>query len=221
GGSAVTAVALVDGDNTLVTVGTDRILRVLDVRTGGRGVVVSGSNGFGGWHGSGSSDSLSPPGSKSPPRLGARTLAAAGASGGFAESEFRPGTASASFRLGTAAARSRPGTAGRSRPGTAAAAAAAAAAATAMPEPCLPVLRAVRGAHDADITALAVSRRLGLVATSSPDLTVRVWDYATLTLASVCVGHRHEPTVLCFCEPLPLLAAADGSGLVLVWGMPP
>ncbi|CAM9151762.1 unnamed protein product, partial [Discosporangium mesarthrocarpum] len=79
------------------------------------------------------------------------------------------------------------------------------------------VWRSVRHAHNADITALAFSAPLGLLATSSHDLTVRVWDYALLRLEEVIVGHLHEVSCLCFLDPLPFLATADTAGKVMLW----
>ncbi|CAM9349206.1 unnamed protein product [Choristocarpus tenellus] len=83
------------------------------------------------------------------------------------------------------------------------------------------VLRSVRQAHDADITAVTFSANLGLLATAAHDLTVRVWDYALLTLEEVLVAHLHELTCLCFLDPLPCLATADAAGKVMLWATRP
>jgi WD domain, G-beta repeat len=79
------------------------------------------------------------------------------------------------------------------------------------------LLRRVANAHEGDITAVAFSANLSLIATASTDTTVRLWDYALLALDAVCVGHRHDITALCFLDPLPALATADCAGHVMIW----
>lgn len=56
---------------------------------------------------------------------------------------------------------------------------------------CTALLRSVRDAHDGDITFVAASARLGLLATSSNDLTVRV---RVCTILRACI-HLYRPSV--------------------------
>ncbi|CAM9316088.1 unnamed protein product, partial [Hapterophycus canaliculatus] len=86
---------------------------------------------------------------------------------------------------------------------------------------CALTLRSVMNAHDGDITLMEVSSRLGLIATASSDLTVRLWDYGLLRLEEVIVAHRQEITCVRFLDPLPCLATADMTGKVLVWATRP
>ncbi|CAM9511695.1 unnamed protein product [Ectocarpus sp. 12 AP-2014] len=86
---------------------------------------------------------------------------------------------------------------------------------------CAFTLRSVVNAHEGDITLMGASARLGLIATASSDLTVRLWDYGLLRLEEVIVAHRQEITCVRFLDPLPCLATADMTGKVLVWATRP
>eukprot|EP00752_Nemacystus_decipiens_P011039 g9808.t1 len=86
---------------------------------------------------------------------------------------------------------------------------------------CAFTLRSVVNAHDGDITLVAASARLGLIATASSDLTVRLWDYQLLRLEDIIVAHRQEITCIRFLDPLPCLATADMTGKVLLWATRP
>ncbi|CAM9298583.1 unnamed protein product [Ectocarpus fasciculatus] len=86
---------------------------------------------------------------------------------------------------------------------------------------CAFTVRSVVNAHDGDITLMGASARLGLIATASSDLTVRLWDYGLLRLEEVIVAHRQEITCVRFLDPLPCLATADMTGKVLIWATRP
>lgn len=105
------------------------------------------------------------------------------------------------------------------------------------------LLRSVVNAHHADITALAASRELGLVATGGADATLHIWDLAVryiqwqwhcvcerevashdmlafaqdLRLEAQLKGHHAEITAVAFVDPYPLLVSADCAGHVMLW----
>mmetsp|Transcript_3586 Transcript_3586/g.12606 ORF Transcript_3586/g.12606 Transcript_3586/m.12606 type:complete len:910 (-) Transcript_3586:797-3526(-) len=82
------------------------------------------------------------------------------------------------------------------------------------------LLRTMKG-HSKDITCLANSFSLKLVATSGADGHILVWHYGLGVLEGICKGHSQDVTVLTFLEPFPLLLSADILGNVCLWGMPP
>ncbi|CAM9325025.1 unnamed protein product, partial [Phaeothamnion confervicola] len=77
------------------------------------------------------------------------------------------------------------------------------------------LLREVNGAHDADITALALSRPLGLVATGAADGTLRLWDFQYwFRDADAAQLGGAELLQLLFLDPYPLLLTGDAGGCV-------
>jgi WD40 repeat protein len=82
-----------------------------------------------------------------------------------------------------------------------------------------PTPRSIANAHGADITCAATSHLLSLVATSSADFSVRVWDLQNAKLEAVLSGHTAEVAAVCFVEPYPVLASADSHGTIMVWGV--
>ena len=82
-----------------------------------------------------------------------------------------------------------------------------------------PTPRSIANAHVADITCAATSHLLSLVATSSADFSVRVWDLQNAKLEAVLSGHTAEVAAVCFVEPYPVLASADSHGTIMVWGV--
>ncbi|KAG5178486.1 WD40-repeat-containing domain protein [Tribonema minus] len=83
------------------------------------------------------------------------------------------------------------------------------------------LLRRMHPAHDGDISQLAFSADLQLIATAASDLTIRLWDYSLLALDAVCVGHRHDVAALRFLHPLPAIASAEARGRVMIWATRP
>jgi WD40 repeat protein len=69
----------------------------------------------------------------------------------------------------------------------------------------LPTLRRMLDAHDQKISTLSFSRRLSLIATSSPGRSVRLWDFQTLRLEDVCLGLSDDAIALEFVEPYSML----------------
>ena len=86
------------------------------------------------------------------------------------------------------------------------------------------MLRSVSKIHDRDVTCVAVSRELALVATGSADFSVRLWDLAFSRPVGICSGHTSEITSLAFVasgasRTYPLLLSADSVGNVMLWGV--
>lgn len=81
-----------------------------------------------------------------------------------------------------------------------------------------PLLRGITNAHDADITQLAYSYTLGLVATSSSDGVIKVWDYVYFSYEGQC-SPTPSPTAtsLAFFDPYPLLVSSHDDGSISFW----
>ena len=80
--------------------------------------------------------------------------------------------------------------------------------------------RFVHGAHDAAITLSAVDGDLGLLATAAPDLTVRVWEVATLRMLSLAlVPEGREVGALSFLDGFPGLCAALSDSTIKVYAI--
>jgi len=74
--------------------------------------------------------------------------------------------------------------------------------------------------HKGDITCVAYSRHLGLIATGSTDCVIAVREYLKLRILACLLGHKTDVTSLAFVEPYPLLVSADFGGNVAVWAVP-
>jgi WD40 repeat protein len=72
--------------------------------------------------------------------------------------------------------------------------------------------------HTDDITCIALSHPTSLIASGSNDRTVRVWDFETGKLDGI-LKHDAPLAALHFLADLPLLVAADASGVIKVWGV--
>eukprot|EP00435_Cladocopium_sp_Y103_P029384 s482_g7.t1 len=82
------------------------------------------------------------------------------------------------------------------------------------------VHRRATNSHKGDITCVAYSRHLGLIATGSTDCVIAVREYLKLRILSYLLGHKTDVTALAFVEPYPLLVSADFGGNVAVWAVP-
>lgn len=82
------------------------------------------------------------------------------------------------------------------------------------------VWRKLTNVHDGDITCVAFSRHLGLIATGSTDCVIAITEYERLRGVSSLIGHRSDITCLSFVEPLPLLVSSDLGGNVALWAVP-
>merc|ERR1712136_684944 len=80
--------------------------------------------------------------------------------------------------------------------------------------------RSAKNVHHGDITCVAFSRHLGLVATGSIDCVISVREYERLRPVSSLLGHKSEILALAFVEPFPLLASTDAGGNVAIWVVP-
>lgn len=75
--------------------------------------------------------------------------------------------------------------------------------------------------HNGDITCVAFSRHLGLIATGSTDFVISLREYERLRTTSSLLGHKTDITALAFVEPFPLLVSSDFGGNVAIWAVPP
>jgi WD40 repeat protein len=83
------------------------------------------------------------------------------------------------------------------------------------------LLRRITNSHKSDITALAHSYNLSLIATGSADSCVKIWDYEFVRLEANLVGHTSAITCVLFLDPLPCLISCDVGGNVLLWATRP
>jgi WD40 repeat protein len=83
------------------------------------------------------------------------------------------------------------------------------------------LLRKMSGGHGSDITALAYSENLSLIASSDSDGFLNIWDFEFATLEDSCIGHTSGLTALAFLDPYPALLAADNNGNICLWAMRP
>eukprot|EP00743_Colponemidia_sp_Colp-15_P008893 GILK01009703.1.p1 GENE.GILK01009703.1~~GILK01009703.1.p1 ORF type:complete len:1022 (-),score=193.31 GILK01009703.1:203-2842(-) len=79
------------------------------------------------------------------------------------------------------------------------------------------VLRQVLNAHSLDITCMAYSRPLSLIASGSSDFVLQIWDYERCKLEFSLTGHCAEIICCTFLDPFPLLCSADYSGAICIW----
>eukprot|EP00281_Chroomonas_sp_CCMP1168_P016732 CAMPEP_0206215802 /NCGR_PEP_ID=MMETSP0047_2-20121206/2388_1 /ASSEMBLY_ACC=CAM_ASM_000192 /TAXON_ID=195065 /ORGANISM="Chroomonas mesostigmatica_cf, Strain CCMP1168" /LENGTH=801 /DNA_ID=CAMNT_0053638119 /DNA_START=93 /DNA_END=2495 /DNA_ORIENTATION=+ len=82
------------------------------------------------------------------------------------------------------------------------------------------LLRTMKG-HSKDITCMANSFALKLVATSGADGHILVWHYGLGLLEGICKGHSQDVTQLAFLDPHPMLLSSDILGNIAIWGVPP
>merc|ERR1719386_532536 len=75
--------------------------------------------------------------------------------------------------------------------------------------------------HGGDITCVAFSKHLGLIATGSTDRVVSLREYERLRLVAPLFGHKMDITCLQFLDPFPLLVSADFNGNIAIWVVTP
>ena len=83
------------------------------------------------------------------------------------------------------------------------------------------LLRRIEKAHRTDITALAHSHMLSLIATGSADSTLKIWDYEFCRLDSQMSGHTSPISCVHFLDPYPALLSCDAGGNVMLWAVRP
>eukprot|EP00520_Triparma_pacifica_P014822 CAMPEP_0118634720 /NCGR_PEP_ID=MMETSP0785-20121206/1698_1 /TAXON_ID=91992 /ORGANISM="Bolidomonas pacifica, Strain CCMP 1866" /LENGTH=682 /DNA_ID=CAMNT_0006525715 /DNA_START=109 /DNA_END=2154 /DNA_ORIENTATION=+ len=83
------------------------------------------------------------------------------------------------------------------------------------------LLRRIENAHSNDITALAHSFNLSLIATGGEDCIVKVWDYEFCRLESSLFSHTSPVTCLKFLDPFPVLMSCDAGGNIMLWATRP
>eukprot|EP00929_Paragymnodinium_shiwhaense_P070370 TRINITY_DN35643_c0_g1_i3.p1 TRINITY_DN35643_c0_g1~~TRINITY_DN35643_c0_g1_i3.p1 ORF type:complete len:1014 (-),score=163.95 TRINITY_DN35643_c0_g1_i3:88-3000(-) len=80
--------------------------------------------------------------------------------------------------------------------------------------------REASNVHNGDITCVAFSRHLGLLATGSTDYVISLREYERLRTVASLLGHKADITALAFVEPFALLVSADIAGFVAIWSVP-
>ena len=84
------------------------------------------------------------------------------------------------------------------------------------------LLRCVNHAHNADITKMAFSHALSLVATASIDGVLRVWDYVYFSLEGECNPLQETPiTAITFFDPYAVLISGHEDGSLCFWSVRP
>ena len=78
------------------------------------------------------------------------------------------------------------------------------------------LLRTMTGGHAADITTLAYSRYLSMIASGSSDGYICLWDFEFGRLNGTC---EHYSSVTCveFMDPFPMLVSSHADGTVCIW----
>ena len=66
----------------------------------------------------------------------------------------------------------------------------------------------LQNAHNTDITAVAVSVELSLVASGDASGTVHIWDYEFFRHEGMCIGHTSAIKAMHFLTPYPVLVVA-------------
>jgi WD40 repeat protein len=83
------------------------------------------------------------------------------------------------------------------------------------------LLRRIENSHNSDISALAFSHNLSLIATGSADNVLKIWDYEFCRQDTTLYGHISAITCVAFLDPFPLLVSCDVGGNVLLWAVKP
>ncbi|CAM9150573.1 unnamed protein product [Chrysoparadoxa australica] len=84
------------------------------------------------------------------------------------------------------------------------------------------LLRRITGATRSEITAMAYSSNLELIATGNTDGSIVFWDYERCRHEGTCQYFHPAPvSSLLFLDPFPALLAADAEGNMGIWGTRP
>ena len=83
------------------------------------------------------------------------------------------------------------------------------------------LLRSIEDAHTSDITCLAMSRRLSLIATGDTSGWVKIWDLEFCQIDGIGLGHPTEVTCINFIDPHPCMLTGDADGNICIWGVRP
>ena len=79
------------------------------------------------------------------------------------------------------------------------------------------VLRGSAKTHSKEVISGDYAHYLGLIATGSRDMLVKVWDYERVQVQHTITAHRSEVCIVKFLKPFPLLLTADQSGILYIW----
>ena len=80
------------------------------------------------------------------------------------------------------------------------------------------LIRIMSGGHkDSDISALAFSNNLGLLASGSHNGIITLWEFEFGRLEAIFLGHNGDITCLKFADPYPILISSSSDGSICVW----
>lgn len=82
------------------------------------------------------------------------------------------------------------------------------------------LLRVMSGGHSNDVSTIAFSLHLSLIASGSSDGKVCIWNFELGTLLGTC-DQVAAVTAMAFVEPYPALLVADANGTFHMWATPP
>ena len=89
------------------------------------------------------------------------------------------------------------------------------------PDESLLLRKSIGGHFHDDISSLAFSSHLSLIASGSRSGIVCVWDFETNKLEGICLGQKRSVSLLAFAKEYPLLVSAGICGVITVWGVRP
>lgn len=85
-----------------------------------------------------------------------------------------------------------------------------------------PRLRLMTGGHqESDITCMAYSSHLSLLASGSTNGIVAIWDFELAKLEAACLGHVREISALVFTDPYPILCSMALDSVACFWTVRP
>ena len=83
------------------------------------------------------------------------------------------------------------------------------------------LLRKITGGHMEEITILAYSFHLSLVATGCVNGEIAIYDFEMSKCEALLIGHQGDITALEFMDPYPLIISAAMDSTVCIWGVRP
>jgi WD40 repeat protein len=83
------------------------------------------------------------------------------------------------------------------------------------------LLRKVQGGHEAEISILAFSYHLSLVATGCINGEIALYDFEVSKIEGLLMGHTADITAIQFVEPYPIMISASLDFTICIWGVRP
>ncbi len=83
-----------------------------------------------------------------------------------------------------------------------------------------PRLRRLAGGHaSSEVTCLAYSPFMSIIATGCSSGAITIWDYEMSRVEGICHVHTREVLQLEFLEQYPILVSSSADGFIYLWGM--